>query len=93
MPDGLPFQLQDYIELVDWTGRIIKNGKRGTIDGSLPPILARLNIAPDKWLTLSTQFESRFKSLVGNTAKLKQASAALGYQRTPGHAACQALLQ
>lgn len=28
MPQGLPFQLEDYIKLVDWSGRIIREGKR-----------------------------------------------------------------
>ena len=29
MPAGLPFHLKDYLELVDWTGRIIRDDKRG----------------------------------------------------------------
>lgn len=31
MPKGLPFRLTDYLELVDWAGRVIRNDKRGTI--------------------------------------------------------------
>ena len=31
MPHGLPFRLSDYIELVDWTGRIMRDDKRGFI--------------------------------------------------------------
>ncbi|MCR8924331.1 transposase [Dasania sp. GY-MA-18] len=91
MPQGLPFQLKDYIELVDWTGRIIRSDKRGAISQQLPPILERLAIQPQQWLTLSTQFESRFKSLVGVKNKLKEIALAMGYQRTPGLANCAAL--
>jgi hypothetical protein len=29
MPNGLPFRLTDYLELVNWTGRILRNDKRG----------------------------------------------------------------
>jgi len=36
---GVPFRLIDHLELVDWTGRILRNGKRGQIDDTLPPIL------------------------------------------------------
>ncbi|WP_339670371.1 transposase [Dasania marina] len=92
MPQGIPFHLKDYIELVDWTGRIIRNNKRGTINQQLPPILERLAIEPQQWLTLSTQFESRFKSLVGAKQKLKEIAKVFGYQRTPGLANCAVLL-
>lgn len=44
MPEGLPCRLQDYLELVDWSGRPLREGKRGAIDESLPPILERLQI-------------------------------------------------
>lgn len=42
MPEGLPFRLMDYLELLDWTGRQIREGKRGHINTALPPILSRL---------------------------------------------------
>ena len=29
MPDGIPFNLSDYLELVDWSGRIIREDKKG----------------------------------------------------------------
>ena len=41
MPRGLSFNLIDYIELVDWTGRIIRDDKRGAINKTAPPILQR----------------------------------------------------
>ena len=39
MPKGLPFRLTGYIELVDWTGRIIREDKRGVIPEIQPAIL------------------------------------------------------
>ena len=39
MPDGLPFRLMDYLELVDWTGWQGRDDKRGHIDGQEPDIL------------------------------------------------------
>ena len=92
MPRGLPFCLQDYIELVDIRGRAIREDKRGHIDQSLPPILQRLNISADEWLTLTTQFESRFRGLVGAKHQLKKAAKALGLKRLPHLANCHALL-
>ena len=87
MPTGLPFRLQDYLELLDWTGRQLRRNKRGAIDDSLPPILERLSIEPDKWLYTSSHFESSFKSLVGTAQSMLSKCKHLGYQRTPQLAA------
>jgi len=84
MPKGLPFRLTDYLALVDWTGRIIRENKRGAINQSLPSILERLNIDPGHWLYLSKHFESRCRGLVGTAYRVKAAVQQLGYQRTPG---------
>jgi len=46
---SLPCGMQDYLHLVDWTGRAIRNDKRGHIDDRLPPILTRLNIDAAAW--------------------------------------------
>jgi REP element-mobilizing transposase RayT len=54
---GLPFAYRDYLALVDWSGRIVRDDKRGFIDHELPPILTRLQIAPDQWRLNVTQFE------------------------------------
>ena len=43
--DGIPFKLKDYLELVDWAGRAIKENKRDHIPSGIPPILTRLGIA------------------------------------------------
>ena len=91
-PKGLPFRLQDYLELVDWTGRALRTDKRGAICADLPPILERLQIDPRYWLYMSEHFESRFKGLVGTAYTLKAACESLGYQRTSSLAACRELL-
>jgi REP element-mobilizing transposase RayT len=55
---GILFNFEEYLNLVDWTGRIIRSDKRGHIDNALPPILIRLKIAPDQWQINTTQFEA-----------------------------------
>lgn len=89
MPKGLPFRLTDYIELVEWTGRILRDDKRGAIDALLPPILERLNIEARHWGYMTQNFESHFKNLVGSVFKLKLACEQMGLQRTPGLAPCK----
>ena len=58
---GIPFSLEDYLTLVDWSGRIIREDKRGFIANSLPPILERLSVDRTQWLKNSTQFETRYQ--------------------------------
>ena len=58
--ESLPFNLVDYLELVDWTGRIIREDKRGYIKHSKPPILERLSVSQQEWLIASSQFEKIF---------------------------------
>jgi len=55
---GIPFGFEDYLALVDWTGRIMRSDKRGHIGNNLPPILDRLRISPEQWRINSTQFEA-----------------------------------
>ena len=59
-PQTLPLNFKDYLELVDWTGRIIREDKRGYIKQSTPPILERLTMSNNDWLINSNQFEKVF---------------------------------
>lgn len=49
---GICFNANDYLELVDTTGRIIRNNKPGFIPSNLPPILKRLNLDSAGFLKL-----------------------------------------
>jgi REP element-mobilizing transposase RayT len=55
---GILFNFEEYLSLIDWTGRIIRSDKRGHIDDALPSILARLKITPEQWCINTTQFEA-----------------------------------
>jgi REP element-mobilizing transposase RayT len=59
--DCLPFAFKDYLELVDFTGRLARLGKRGSIASMQPPILQRLGIEGLAWLAQATEFEKHFK--------------------------------
>ncbi|MDH4056326.1 MAG: hypothetical protein OEW73_09695 [Gammaproteobacteria bacterium] len=45
----LPMNSADYLQLVDATGRIVVNGKRGHIDPRLAPVLERLGFSRNGW--------------------------------------------
>ena len=80
MPKGIAFHLTDYLELVDWTGRAVLQGK-GSVDTDTPKILQRLSISPKHWIELSTNFESRFKGIVCTTESLKALCSMFGLSR------------
>ncbi|WP_444931653.1 hypothetical protein [Microbulbifer sp. SSSA002] len=92
MPKGLPFQLDHYLELVDWSGRLLNPRKRGCIAGNTPPILDRLGISPKHWLYLNRNFESRFKGLVGSVKVVQQACSHLNKRWVHGIGDCRRFL-
>jgi REP element-mobilizing transposase RayT len=66
----LPIQQHDYFELIDWTGRCIKEGKRGKIPSHLAPILQRLEINQDQWVDGVEHYGRRFYRVVGSLRQL-----------------------
>ncbi|MDD1782575.1 transposase [Enterovibrio sp. ZSDZ35] len=82
MPDGLPFRLMDYLALVDWTGKQVRDDKRGYIDNTLPPMLARLGLDTECWLQACTRIERG--SIVGAESAVKAALPYLNRQRMSG---------
>jgi len=79
---GIPFALEDYVQLVDWTGRAVRDEKRGAINPTLPPILQRLEIDEGTWLTIATVFELNFKAWVGSEAAIQVATRNVGKTRS-----------
>ena len=92
MPSGLAFQLEDYLELVDWTGRQIREDKQGQIDADSPSILERLGIEPEHWLYLTQHYRSSFKSLVGSAYRVRAACRELGWKKSHSLSMCKALI-
>ena len=80
---GIPFDLDEYLALADWTGRLLREGKRGAIDAKLPPILERLSITPDAWETLTSSFEQHFSHWVGKEQLVQKIYKDKDYQRIP----------
>ena len=66
---GLLFAETDYLALVDDTGRIIRDGKRGAIAKHLPHILDRLGFSEAQWLESATQFERLYQSRFAHRRK------------------------
>jgi hypothetical protein len=66
----LPMPLVDYLELLDWTGRQVREGKRGRIPKHLSPILARIGLDAPDWCELVQKFGRTFKRVAGTPEHL-----------------------
>ena len=86
---GIPYGLEDYFELTDWTGRAILENKRGFIPKKTPLILDRLGIDTDMWLNTVSQFEKQFFSYVGPVDKMQKVCDRIGNKWMQGIRACK----
>jgi hypothetical protein len=77
-PTVCDFRLLDYLEVVDWTGRAMRDDKRGAIAGKLLPILSRLQIPPDAWLRYMRPRINRRLVAIGHRERLRSYAAATG---------------
>ena len=72
------YRLMDYLELVDWTGRAIREDKRGAIPEQVPAILCRLHIDRDTWLKHMRPRRNRMLVAIGALDRLRAYVAATG---------------
>ena len=66
---GVLFSHADYLTLVDTTGRIQRQGKRGFISDTVLPILQRLAIDADEWIENTQNFGMTFYKKFYNQRK------------------------
>ncbi len=57
---GIHFEFKGYLELVDFTGRAIRDGKTGHIDEGFPPIIQRLGMEEKLWFRDCQNFEALY---------------------------------
>jgi REP element-mobilizing transposase RayT len=74
----MPATLAEYLQLADWTGRIARRDKRGSIAATAPPVLRKLGLAEDQWHTQATGIEQRYWRAVGAVDALIEKARDLG---------------
>ena len=92
MPKGIAFSLRDYCELVDTTGRIIREEKASYIDYSQSPILERLGLSDAQWLILTSEFEIHFCYAAGAEQTMNKFKVHTHHQRIRGMGKAKTLL-
>jgi hypothetical protein len=89
--EGLPGELKDYLDLVDWSGRAIHPHKRGKIADHQPKILQRLKIEPSELLRYLSKKDDRFHHVIGSKSSIRDAASNLGKKFLQGIAAAERL--
>ena len=66
----LPIDLKEYIELVDWTGRIARRDKRGHIPENTPRALSALLLTERRWRMLALEIQKEAITMFNGLDKL-----------------------
>ncbi len=89
--NGIPFNLQDYLDLLDATGRALHPQKRGAIPETTPRLLTTLGLAPGEWLKSVAELHARFRLFIGSPYRLATLAEQRGWRWISGRAAARRL--
>jgi len=85
----LSMGLDDYLRILDWTGRQVRRDKRGAIPGELAPILERLGMSAEFWVDTVANFGRWFHRAAGRVSLLADEAARAGKRWLQGVSNCQ----
>lgn len=88
---GIDFD--QYLELLDWTGKQTRVDKPGSIPANLDPILKRLDINGEYWVEGVKSFESCLSKIVGHPDKVQEYVEQTERQWTKGAKHCEKMFQ
>ncbi|PIE90010.1 MAG: hypothetical protein CR997_08510 [Acidobacteria bacterium] len=63
---------EDYLKLLDWTGRQLHKGKVGRIPKDLDSILTRMEVQAENWLETVQKYDHWFYRFVGKVQKITE---------------------
>jgi hypothetical protein len=74
----LPFDLGEYLRIVDWSARVVQAGKAGSMPADAPPLLARLGIRAAPFADHMLVARRSFHCVVGRADAMRAAAASFG---------------
>ena len=86
----LSITLDDYLRLLDASGRIAREGK-GAIPADLAPIVERLGIRSEMWSDVIQRYDEMFGKFVGNSRQLVERAEQTGRRWCRGITNCTAV--
>ena len=82
--EHIPYNITEYIQLVDWTGRQIKDSKKGYIKEHTPPIFAQLKMNTVVWLHNCAHLEQTYHRVIGSSILMQEFCNKFKQQRVVG---------
>ena len=92
-PACLPINLRAYVELVEWTGKQVRPGKRGALSAHAPSALARYGDDPERWTTRVKAVGCGYWRVIGAASDLIDAARRLNQHWVKGIGLARALEQ
>jgi len=77
-PHALSLTTSAYLELIDWTARLVRPDQRGMIPAATPPILVTLGLREAHWKSQVLGIESRYWRAIGSAQTLIDKAIAIG---------------
>ncbi len=73
--------LPQYLSLLNWTARQIRNGSSGRTPENLAPLFERLDISVDVWLKLVPNFRRYHTSVAGHPDKVESIGSGVPHKK------------
>ena len=77
----LPMGVASYLDLLDWTARELRSGKRSATPASVAPIFERLGIDVNTWCELTRDFGKLFSTVAGKPKVIETTRSRQRHQR------------
>ncbi len=81
---AIPFDVKSYLELVDWSGRVVLPNKKGAISLATPPILQRLNVDSHQFAAYVRTKPDKLTNALGPAAALLKLAQSFGLKFLQG---------
>lgn len=68
----IPCSFEEYRQLVEWTGRQVREDKTGHIPSNVESLLTAFSVEKKEWLSTVTSFEKHFSWVMGSVERLRR---------------------
>lgn len=83
-PTILGMGFASYLELLEWTGKCVVEGKRGALPERARPVLEQMDLEVENWVGTVEKFGSLYRRVAGKVENLKRRANEMGQRWMAG---------